>query len=67
MKYFEFGQEHPELMVMLHGGGICYRAALPVAEEMAKTYHGTLAAEHPEQFSQEVQAAHRQSLQKEKP
>ncbi|ERI79839.1 hypothetical protein HMPREF0239_00658 [Clostridium sp. ATCC BAA-442] len=21
MKYFEFGQEHPELMVMLHGGG----------------------------------------------
>lgn len=22
MKYFEFGQEHPELMVMLHGGGV---------------------------------------------
>ena len=21
MKYFEFGTEHPELMVMLHGGG----------------------------------------------
>ena len=20
MKYFEFGQEHPELMVLLHGG-----------------------------------------------
>ena len=37
MKYFEFGQEHPELIVMLHGGG-----ALPVA-------------------------AHRQSLQKERP
>ena len=37
MKYFEFGQEHPELMVMLHGG-VCYRGALPVAEEMAKTY-----------------------------
>ena len=32
MKYFEFGQEYPELMVMPHGG------ALPVAEEMAKTY-----------------------------
>lgn len=26
MKYFEFGQEHPELMVMLPGGGICYQA-----------------------------------------
>ena len=38
MKYFEFGQEHPELMVMLHGGGVYYRGALPVAEEMAKTY-----------------------------
>lgn len=31
MKYFEFGQEHPELIVMLHGGGACYRGALPVA------------------------------------
>ena len=38
MKYFEFGQEHPELIVMLHGGGVCYRGALPVAEEIAKTY-----------------------------
>lgn len=37
MKYFEFGQEYPELMVMPHGG-VCYRGALPVAEEMAKTY-----------------------------
>lgn len=37
MKYFEFGQEHPELMVMPHGG-VCYCGALPVAEEMAKTY-----------------------------
>lgn len=44
MKYFEFGQEHPELMVMLHGGGVCYRGALPVAEEMAKTYHVVLVA-----------------------
>ena len=44
MKYFEFGQEPPELMVMLHGGGICYRGALPVAEEMAKTYHVVLVA-----------------------
>ena len=37
MKYFEFGQEHPELMVMPRGG-VCYCGALPVAEEMAKTY-----------------------------
>ena len=28
--------------------------------------HGTLAGEHPEEFSKEVQAAQRQSLQKEK-
>lgn len=28
--------------------------------------HGTLAGEHPEQFSLEVQAAHRKSLEKEK-
>lgn len=27
MKYFEFGQEHPELMVLLQGGGGCYRGA----------------------------------------
>ena len=43
MKYFEFGQEHPELMVMLHGG-VCYRGALTVAEKMAKTYHVVLVA-----------------------
>ena len=85
MKYFEFGQDHSELMVMLHGGGVCYRGALPTAEELAKHVkawqdkgyaftckefpnmgHGTLAGEHPQAFSKEVQAAHRQSLQKEK-
>ena len=38
MKYFEFGQEHSELMVLLHGGGICYRGALPTAETLAKYY-----------------------------
>ena len=37
MNYFEFGPEHPELIVLLPGG-VCYRGALPVAEEMAKTY-----------------------------
>ena len=39
MKYFEFGQGNPELMVMLPGGGVCYRRAIPIAEEMAKVYH----------------------------
>ena len=39
MKYFEFGQQNPELMVMLHGGGV-----LPVAREIAKLDHGVLVA-----------------------
>lgn len=25
MKYFEFGTENPECMVLLHGGGTSYR------------------------------------------
>lgn len=29
---------------MLHGGGVCYRGALSVAEEMAKTYHVVLVS-----------------------
>ena len=44
MKYFEFGQENSELMVMLHGGGVSYRGMLPSAEEMAKVYHVVLVA-----------------------
>lgn len=44
MKYFEFCQQNPELMVMLHGGGVSYRGVLPVAREMAKIYHGVLVA-----------------------
>ena len=44
MKYFEFGQEHPELMVMLHGGGTIYCGMEPTAKEMAKTYHVVLVA-----------------------
>ena len=36
MKYFEFGTEHPELMVMLHGGGTSYYGMMPTAKEMAK-------------------------------
>ena len=31
-------------MVMLPGGGVCYRGAIPIAEEMAKHYHVVLVA-----------------------
>ena len=44
MKYFEFGTENPELMVMLHGGGTSYLGMLPTAKEMAKVYHVVLVA-----------------------
>lgn len=44
MKYFEFGKENSEIMVVLHGGGVCYRGAIPVAENMAKRYHVILVA-----------------------
>ena len=44
MKYFEFGKENPELMVMLHGGGTSYLGMLPTAKEMAKVYHVVLVA-----------------------
>ena len=36
MKYFEFGKENAELMVMLHGGGTSYLGVLPTAREMAE-------------------------------
>ena len=29
MKYFEFGRENEELMVLLHGGGTSYLSVLP--------------------------------------
>lgn len=44
MKFFEFGKENSEIMVLLHGGGICYRAAIPTAEILAKKYHVILVA-----------------------
>ena len=44
MKYFEFGTENPELMVMLHGGGTSYLGMLPTAKVMAKVYHVVLVA-----------------------
>ena len=87
MKYFEFGQEHPELMVMLHGGGgyvYLARHRQLHGKEAGETRQSVagrgiclylqgisqdgsrMAGEHPEQFSNEVQAAHQCSLQKEK-
>lgn len=42
MKYFEFGKEHPTLVVMLHSGGVSSRGALPAATELAKVYHVVL-------------------------
>jgi len=39
MKYFEFGKENKEIMVMLHGGGVSYEGAVPVAEYMKQFYH----------------------------
>lgn len=44
MKYFEFGQENEILMVLLHGGGVCYRGVLPVAERLAKDFHVLVVA-----------------------
>ena len=44
MKYFEFGKENAELMVMLHGGGTSYLGVLPTARVMAKAYHVLLVA-----------------------
>ena len=44
MKYFEFGTENPELMVMLHGGGTTYLGMLPTAKVMAKVCHVVLVA-----------------------
>ena len=44
MKYFEFGQQNEKLAVLLHGGGICYKGALPVAEALSKDFHVVLVA-----------------------
>ena len=44
MKYFEFGQEHSELMVILHGGGVSYLGMLPTAKKLAERYHVVLVA-----------------------
>lgn len=44
MKYFEFGKENREIMVILHGGGVCYRGSIPTAEVLAKKYHVIVVA-----------------------
>ena len=44
MKYFEFGKENEELMVLLHGGGTCYLGVLPTAKKIAEKYHVILFA-----------------------
>ena len=44
MKFFEFGQENKELMVLLHGGGTSYLGVLPTAQKIAERYHVILLA-----------------------
>ena len=44
MKYFEFGKENEKLMVLLHGGGVCYLGAEPAAKALAKDFHVILVA-----------------------
>lgn len=44
MKYFEFGKENKELMVLLHGGRTCNLGVLPTAKKIAEKYHVVLLA-----------------------
>ena len=44
MKFFEFGQENKELMVLMHGGGTSYLGVLPTAKKIAEKYHVVLLA-----------------------
>lgn len=44
MKYFEFGQQNETLMVLLHGGGVCYKGVLPAAERLSKDFHVVVVA-----------------------
>ena len=46
MKYFEYGKENKELVVMLHGGGVSYRGAEPTAQTVARKYHVVLVASY---------------------
>lgn len=44
MKYFEYGKDNKELVVMLHGGGVSYRGAEPTARIIAEKFHVLLVA-----------------------
>lgn len=37
MKYFEYGKDYKELVVMLHGGGVSYRGVEPMVQIVAKS------------------------------
>ncbi len=39
MKYFEYGKEHGEIAVILHGGGTSYRDVEPTAKLLGEKYH----------------------------
>ena len=44
MKYFEYGKDNKELMVVLHGGGTSYKGIEPTAELLGQKYHVILVA-----------------------
>lgn len=44
MKYFEYGTQNQELLVILHGGGTSYRGAEPSARLLGERYHVILVA-----------------------
>ena len=44
MKFFEFGEENEELMVLLHGGGTSYLGIFPTVKKIAERYHVVLLA-----------------------
>ena len=45
MKYFEYGKEHGEIAVILHGGGTSYRGVEPTAKLLREKYHVILVVE----------------------
>ena len=45
MKYFEYGKEHGEIAVILHGGGTSYRGVEPTAKLLGEKYHVILVVE----------------------
>ncbi|MBO5567598.1 MAG: hypothetical protein J6A79_01445 [Clostridia bacterium] len=46
MKFFEFGKENRERMVLLHGGGTSYLGVLPTAKKIAERYHVVVLQGH---------------------